>query len=605
MPNRRPRIIEAADLFCGAGGSSSGLVEAARDLGLNLRLLAINHWQIAIDTHSTNHPDVEHLCETLDNVNPRNVVPGGRLHLLIASPECTHHSVARGGKPINDQSRASAWHVLRWCEALRVENVLIENVKEFQSWSPLGVNGRPMKSRKGETYRAFLNALRSLGYTVEDRIINAANHGDATTRERLFIIARKGRKQIKWPEPSHAKVAQKTLLGTKDRWRPAREIIDWDIPGQSIFTRKRPLAPNTLARILAGLKKFGGLEFVIPQTSTGKPRSVEQPIPTITTTSRGVGLCQPFLVVFRNHQDAKSLDDPLPSMTTSGANFGLCEPFIVPQHAGGRNRSVDEPLPTITGNGTGLVQPFLVRYNGNHNGRRDGDRRVQSVDDPISTLDTSNRLALCQPFLVHSGGPKGEPRSIEDPLRTLLAREHQALFTPFIIPFFGERDGQEPRVHSIDDPLPAVTGHGAGGLVEPFIVPVNHGNGDVRTHDIDNPMPTITTVDAWGLIEPFLLKYNSTGGPRSVDDPLDTISTKDRFALVQAFLDEHGIEADGIALLDIRFRMLQPHELAAAMSFPKTYIFTGNREQKVKQIGNAVAVRTSKALCMALLEDAA
>jgi DNA (cytosine-5)-methyltransferase 1 len=175
---------------------------------------------------------------------------------------------------------------------------------------------------------------------------------------------------------------------------------------------------------------------------------------------------------------------------------------------------------------------------------------------------------------------------------------------PFIVPFFGEREGQQPRSHSVDDPLPAVTSHGAGGLVEPFIIPVNHGP-DERSYSVENPMPTITTVDAWALIESFLLKYNGTGGPRSVDEPLDTISTKDRFALVQTFLKERGIEADGVALLDIRFRMLQPHELAAAMSFPKSYVFMGNREQRVRQIGNAVAVRTAKALCRTLLEDAA
>ena len=533
MTTNKRKVIHAADLFCGAGGSSSGLVEAAQELGINLRLLAVNHWQIAIDTHSLNHPTVEHLCETLDNVNPRQVVPRGRLNLLIASPECTFHSNARGGKPMTEQGRASAWHVLRWCEALHVESVLIENVKEFRNWGPLGSNGRPLKRRRGETYQAFLAALRSLGYTVEDKVVNAANHGDATTRERLFIMARKGRKQIKWPEPSHAAAATPHLFGkTRKRWRAAREIIDWEIPGQSIFTRKKPLAPNTLARIFAGLKRFGGMDFILPQHAGGRPRTLEEPIPTIT--GNGHGIYQPFLVVFRNNQDAKSLDDPLPTITTSGANFGLCEPFI-----------------------------------------------------------------------VHSGGPRGESRSVDEPLRTLLAREHQALVQPFIIPFFGERNGQSPRAHSIDEPLPVVTGHGAGGLVQPYIIPVNHGKGDVRTHDVDSPMPTITSVDAWGLIEPFLMKYNGTGGPRSVDDPLDTISTKDRFALVQAFLRDNGIEADGVALLDIRFRMLQPHELAAAMSFPKSYVFTGNREQKVKQIGNAVAVRTSKALCIALLEDAA
>ena len=120
--------IFAADLFCGAGGSSTGLMKAADKLGLHVDLLAIDHWDIAIATHSTNYPGSDHRCESLDTVDPRKAIPGGRLDLLVASPECTHHSKARGGKPMSDQSRASAWHVLRWCEAMDVRNVLIENV---------------------------------------------------------------------------------------------------------------------------------------------------------------------------------------------------------------------------------------------------------------------------------------------------------------------------------------------------------------------------------------------------------------------------------------------------------------------------------------------
>jgi len=194
--------VHAADLFCGAGGTSAGLYAAADDLGLNVNLLAINHWKVAIQSHSYNHKLANHLCESLDNVNPREAVPGGRLNLMVASPECTHHSIARGGKPCSDQSRASAWHVLRWAEALRVDNIIIENVKEFRTWGPLGVNGRPLKSRKGETYAAFMNALVSLGYRVEDNVLNAADYGDATSRERLFIMAKRNRRRIKWRQCS-------------------------------------------------------------------------------------------------------------------------------------------------------------------------------------------------------------------------------------------------------------------------------------------------------------------------------------------------------------------------------------------------------------------
>ena len=635
---------------------------AAKELNLGLRVLAINHWQIAIDTHSSNHPDIDHLCEELDAVSPRKAVPSGKLDLLMAAPECIFHSVARGGRPVKDQSRSSAWMILRWCEALIIKDVLIENVPEFKRWGPLirkhvvrrdkktgkmigSYEYYPDPKRKGETYQAFLAALRSLGYRVEDRIVNAANHGAATTRERLFIRARRGRSLIHWPEPSHARAARKTLFGSKEQWRPAREIIDWSIESQSIFERKRPLAPNTMARILAGLKKFGGLEFIVPQGSDGAPRSVDDPAPTITTTSRGIGLCQPFivpqhaggrnrsieeplptitgngtglvqpfLVVLRNHADARSLDEPIPTVTAGGTHLGLCEPFLI--GAGGPEgqgtpRSIDNPLRTVlTDDHQGLVQPFLVRYNGNHRDRRDGDHRTQSVEGPLGTLDTSNRYGLCQPFIVILRN-NSTVRSVEDPLSTISTKgAHHGLVEPFLVPFFGERDGQQPRTHSLEEPLPAVTSHGAGALVEPYLISVNHGNdgptsNSRRAYSLDDPMPTITGKNAWALIESFLLKYNSTGGTRSLEDPLDTISTKDRFAIVQMYLRELGIDAYDLALLDIRFRMLQPHELAGAMSFPETYIFVGNREQKVKQIGNAVEVRTAKALCLSVLDDAA
>ena len=186
---------------------------------------------------------------------------------------CTHHSIARGGKPINDQSRASAWRIVEWASQIRIEDILIENVKEFRTWGPLGANSRPLKRRKGETYFAFLNALRALGYTVEDRILNAADYGDPTSRERLFIRARLGKKPIIWPEPTHAPKGKASpdsnghlfeMAHTRQPHRTAREIIDWNLPGESIFTRKRPLKPNTLKRIFRGLEKFAGIPFIVP-----------------------------------------------------------------------------------------------------------------------------------------------------------------------------------------------------------------------------------------------------------------------------------------------------------------------------------------------------
>ncbi len=391
----KERILKAADLFCGAGGASNGLRRACVRRGVGLNLVAVNHWPLAIETHKANHPDALHICEPVENINPRQAVPGGRLDLLMAGPECVHHSIARGGKPINDQSRASAWCILRWATALDIETILIENVREFTSWGPLGRNNRPLKSRKGETFEAFLNALRSLNYRVEWKILNAANYGDPTTRERLFIQARKGRKPITWPAETHTPDGRRTLFGPTNRWRPAREIIDWSLPGKSIFSRKRPLCPNTLARIAAGIERFWGK----------------------------------------------------------------------------------------------LAKPFLVILNG---GGRQG-----------------------------AGG-----------------------------------------VRTLDEPLPVIT---AGG---------NH----------------------FGLVSPFNTKYYGTGKARPVTDPLDTVTTRDRFGLA---IPQYG------ACLDILFRMLQPHELAAAMGFDPEYQFCGSRENRVKQIGNAWANGLAEALCAEILKTLA
>jgi DNA (cytosine-5)-methyltransferase 1 len=394
-----PRIIQAADLFCGAGGTSSGLYSACEHVGARLDLVAVDHWKIAVETHTFNHPDARHICATLEGLDPRKAVPSGRLDILVASPECTHHSNARGGKPVSDQLRASAWHILRWAELLQIDNILIENVREFQDWGPTDATGKPIKSRKGETFKAFCAALRSLNYTVEHRVLNAADYGDPTSRHRLFIMARRGGLPITWPLASHG--------GEKSPYRTAREIIDWDLPGESIFRRKKALAPRTLARIAAGIKKYGGDN------------------------------AEPFLTMFYGSNDVRSVDRSCPTITASGNHIGLCQ--------------------------------------------------------PLRTLITQPRFGLCEPFVI----------------------------------------GQQ-----------------------------------------------------------------SCAAPRTVDEPLPTIATAGAIALVEPEADERGV-------LDIRFRMLQPHELAAAMSFGKDYVFEGNKTEVIKQIGNAVPVRTAAALCGALLQGEA
>lgn len=397
-------IIHAADLFCGAGGSSTGLRRVADALGARLDLTAVNHWPVAVETHAANHPDARHVCESLDSVDPRKVT-GGKLDLLWASPECTHHSMARGGKPVHDQSRSTAWHVLRWAEALRPSWVVVENVPEFQTWGPLGANHRPLASRRGETFGAWATALRSLGYAVEWRVLNAADYGAATTRRRLFVVARldggaRGRGLIPWPSMSHAPMGTTSLFEPLPTWRAAREIIDWSQRGTSIFGRQRPLADNTLRRIAAGARKFWGIElepFLVAMEHGGRVVDPSKPLPTITTAKGGAfGIVQPFVAHLRGTDTgqipgtARSIERPLPTLTSGGEHCAVVEPFLLGQQSGAEGRRVSDPAPTVATKGAiSLIEPFVVSYYGTLN--------VSRVGDPLPTVTTKDRFGLVQP----------------------------------------------------------------------------------------------------------------------------------------------------------------------------------------------------------------
>lgn len=565
-------MIRVADLFAGAGGCSTGLLQAATQRGERVELVAINHWPIAVETHTRNHPEAKHFCASVETLNPITAVPSGRLDLLIAAPECVFFSTARGGKPIDDQRRASAWAILRWLEHLRVDELLIENVPEMRDWGPLGATHKPLKSKKGETFRAFIRVIESLNYRVEWKVLNAADYGAATTRRRLFIRARRGGKAIHWPASTHSKTGQASLFGGVRKWRAAREIIDWSLPSQSIFTRKIPLKPATIRRILEGLRRFGG-----PQL-------------------------EPFLVILRNHATGQSIEGPIPTVTGGGTHTGIAEPVIVKLTHGdrARARAIDEPLPTLTAANRGelgIVEPFIVQpAHGVGAGR--GDRgRVTSVESPLGTQPASNRFALAEPFLVplysERDGQRARVHSVDEPVPVIPASGDGkfGIVEPFVLQ---QQSGGLPR--PVDQPAPTIAADGAIGLVEPFIVPPRHMN-DGGVDSVDAPLRTVTAVSGhvFGVVEPFLTKYNRTAiKAKSVDDPLETVSTRDRFALVQPVINGYA--------LDIRFRMLQPHELSAAMSFPQSYVFTGNKGDQIRQIGNAVDCRMAEALCGAILD---
>jgi len=297
--------LQAADLFCGAGGFTTGAVQADIDV-----ILAVNHWRTAIQTHRHNHESTRHICARIDAIDIRHDATIPDIDLLMASPECTHHSIARGGRPMCDQKRSTAWNVLDWVETKQPRWVIVENVREFRDWGPLTEAGRPIKARKGEIFKQWIRSLEAYGYQVDHQVLNAADFGAATSRSRLFIVARRGRRKtaIPWPEITHPKPA----------WRPAHEIIDWSKPCPSIFSRKRPLATTTLKRIGVGLRKFVG-EAAEPFIVKG----------TITAGGTHHSLAVPFQMkaIGRNPGATRPITDTVPTIVAARENHSIVMPF--------------------------------------------------------------------------------------------------------------------------------------------------------------------------------------------------------------------------------------------------------------------------------------
>lgn len=552
------------DNFAGGGGASTG-IEMATGRSVDI---AINHDPAAIAMHRANHPATRHYCEDVWQVDPAEACGGQPVALAWFSPDCTHFSRAKGGKPVDHNIRGLAWVTLRWALKVRPDVIMLENVPEIQTWGPLGADNKPIKERAGETFDGFIKALTTgmhrdhpafseavktlelnpdgwmawaiadgLHYTVEFRVLTSCDYGAPTKRTRFYLIARCDNKPIVWPKPTHGDPdGIEVRTGMLKPWRTAAECIDWSIPAQSIFERKKPLAENTLRRIARGIKKY----------------VIDNP--------------EPFIVNVNHAGDefrGQSINEPL-GTTTAKNGFGIVTPTIMCNNDHNNGTSVTDPLNTVTtGNRHYLVAPSLIQY---HTETGATEVRGQALNEPLMTQDTSNRYALSVAHIMknYAGGYTGSGSAADKPLGTVTAKDHNSLVTAHIMTMRNHQDGQQ-----MDEPLSTVT---AGGL--------HHAE-----------------------VQAFLVKYFSTGAAKIVTEPLDTITTKDRFALVT-------IHGEDYFITDIRMRMLQPKELFAAQGFPPDYIIDHDADGKpypkceqTAKCGNAVTPPVACALVQANLPE--
>lgn len=371
------------DNFAGGGGATAGIEQA---LGRHVDV-AINHDPEAISMHTVNHPNTKHYCENIWEVDPVDVANGRPVGLAWFSPDCTHFSKAKGGRPVKKNIRGLAWVVIRWAAKVRPRVIMLENVEEFQDWGPLDKRNKPKKTKKGETFNQWKSNLEDLGYQVEYKLIKACDYGAPTIRRRLFLIARCDGLPIQWPEPTHGQGLE--------TYRTAASILDFDIPCPSIFARKKPLAENTLKRIARGLQRFvfdNPKPFIvrIGQTKwngTGMQYSIDDRLTTITSKAEHC-LVTAFMAKHFGGVTGCKVDTPLPTILSKGYQTQLVTSHLMKMRNNGIGQRNDEPLHTITsgGNHFAEVRAFLLKYYGTNVGL--------PCNQPLHTVTSKHRFGL-------------------------------------------------------------------------------------------------------------------------------------------------------------------------------------------------------------------
>lgn len=400
------------DLFCGAGGTSTG-VERARLNGNKCAsvIACVNHDKNAIASHAANHPNALHFTEDIRTLELYPLVAHTQrcrtanpdaLVVLWASLECTNFSKAKGGQPRDADSRTLAEHLFRYIDELHPDYIYIENVEEFMCWGDLDENGKPVSRDEGRLYLRWVNNVCKRGYNFDHRLLNAANYGARTTRTRFFGIFAKYGLPIVFPEATHCKGGRKADIFNEELkpWNPVRDVLELDNEGESIFNRKKPLVERTLERIYAGLIKFvaGGKDaFLIKYNSvnmkTGKyiPPSIDAPCPTVACQNRlGIAHVSFLSKQFSGHPDSKnvSIDEPAGTITTIDHHALVNSQFIDAYYGKGHEHSVDMQAPVIRT--VGHLKLVSIRFID----MQYGNGTPASIDEPAMTVSTNPKLNL-------------------------------------------------------------------------------------------------------------------------------------------------------------------------------------------------------------------
>lgn len=630
------------DLFAGGGGMSVAM-EMAWGRSPDI---AVNHNEDALSLHRVNHPDTRHFIADVFEVCPKGATQGRQVGWLHLSPDCTHHSQASAGQPRDKKIRGLAWVGYRWAGQVRPVVVSLENVKQITSWCNLiakrdKATGRVLKrvgkkwavadvgervpvqnqylipdpKRVGETWKRFIKLFKNLGYTVETRLIRAADMGGHTTRERLFMIARCDGEPILWDEVSHHKNPQKSQA----KWKPAHECIDFSHPCPSIFNRKKPLAPNTLKRIGKGIDRFvlnNADPFIVPiaHFNGSEPvHSVREPVRTVTAEPKGgtFAIAVPSIVQATHHGADRVYDVKESINTVTGANRGelmLSTPILAKFRGDSHGAPLVRPVPTITAGGNmardagaahalGIISPVIVQaaHGEGQPGRaqRWGDG-VKAPTAPVGAITASNGHAVAAATLIQTGYGEREgqqPRALDlkKPLGTAVAGGvKHAVAAATLIGVGGPEYAGKPV--AVDSSFGTVLTENHRGLATAYMMQANDGFNTTPGHDLKSSVSSITSsgsqqqlvtahlttlrnnmtgvaaVDSipavsaggehHGLVTGFLASYytDDANRCRDLDDPTATITTENRLGLVECTLSpEHEAGALRVAAFMFEF----------------------------------------------------